>query len=96
LRSDIGHEYELKHFNEFFKHDIIHETTPPYSPEFNDVAERKNRILKNMMNSMFISSGALLNRWGEVILSACHIQNRIPYKKTGITRMNFGKDMHQT
>ena len=26
-----------------------------------------------------------MNLWGEVILSACHIQNRIPYKKTSMT-----------
>ena len=38
-----------------------------------------------MMNAMLISSGAPLNLWGEAILSTCHIQNRIPFKKTGIT-----------
>ena len=96
MRSDRGGEYELKQFNEFCEHGIIHETTPPYSPESNGVVERKNRTLKNMMNAILISSGAPPNLWGEIILSACHIQNRIPYKKTGITRMNFGKDMHQT
>ena len=34
---------------------------------------------------MLVSSGAPLNLWGEAILSACHIQNRIPYKKTSKT-----------
>ncbi|RVW58559.1 Retrovirus-related Pol polyprotein from transposon TNT 1-94 [Vitis vinifera] len=29
------------------------------------------------------AGGAPLNLWGKAILSACHIQNRIPYKKTG-------------
>ena len=43
LRSDRGGEYELKQVNEFCEHGIIHETTPPYSPESNGVAERKNR-----------------------------------------------------
>ena len=36
-----------------------------------------------MMNVMLVSSGAPLNLWGEVILSTSHIQNRIPYKRTG-------------
>ena len=53
--------------------------------ESNGVAERKNRTLKNMMNAILISSGAPLNLWGEAILSTCHIKNRIPYKKIGIT-----------
>ena len=38
-----------------------------------------------MMNAMLVSSRAPLNLWGEAILSPCHIQNRIPYKKTGKT-----------
>ena len=42
LRSDRGGEYELNQFNKFCEqHGIIHETTPLYSPEYNDVAERK-------------------------------------------------------
>jgi len=47
LRSDRGSEYELKQFKKFCEYDIIHETAPPYSLEYNGVAERKNRTLKN-------------------------------------------------
>ena len=67
------------------KEGIIHEVTPPYSPESNGVAERKNKTLKEMMNSILVSASTLDNLWGEAILSACHLQNRIPYKKTGRT-----------
>ncbi|KAJ9684091.1 hypothetical protein PVL29_016537 [Vitis rotundifolia] len=92
LRTDRGGEYESNPFNSFCEdHGIIHETTPPYSPESNGVAERKNRTLKDMMNAMLVSSGAPLNLWGEAILSACHIQNRIPYKKTSKTLYELWK-----
>ena len=86
LRTDRGGEYETSILNNYCEtHGIIHEVTPPYSPESNGVAERKNRTLKNMVKAMLISSGAPLNLWGEAILSACLIQNIIPYKKTDKT-----------
>ena len=92
LRTDRGGEYESNPFNSFCEeHGIIHETTPPYSPESNGVAERKNRTLKDMMNSMLVSSGAALNLCGEAILSACHFQNRIPHKKIGKTPYELWK-----
>ena len=82
LRSDRGGEYEDGQLSEFCeKHGIIHETTPPYSPASNGVAERKNRTLKEMMNALLISAGAPFNFWEETILSACFLQNRIPFKK---------------
>jgi hypothetical protein len=37
---------------------IIHETTPPYSPASNGVAERKNRTPIELTNAMLIESGA--------------------------------------
>ena len=61
-------------------HGIIHETTPPYSPQSNGVAERKNRMLLDMVNVMLTSSGLPKNIWGEALYSACYILNRIPYK----------------
>ena len=64
---------------------IIHETTPQYSPASNGVAERKGRTLINLTNAMLIESGAPLNLWGEAILTACHVLNRVPNKKTKLT-----------
>ena len=86
LRTDRGGEYESNPFKEFCEQNgIIHEVTPPYSPESNGIAERKNKTLKEMMNAMLVSSGLSSNMWGKAILSACHIQNKIPYKKTSKT-----------
>ena len=86
LRINREGKYESNPFNSFFEdHGIIHETTLLYSPKSNGVAERKNRTLKEMMNAMLVSSGTPLNLWEKAILSTCHIQNKMPYKKTGKT-----------
>ena len=91
LRSDRSGEYESKPFNTFSEeYGIIHKTTP-YSPKSNGVVERKNRTLKDMMNVMLASSRAPLNLWGEAVISACHIQNRIHHKKTSKTPYELWK-----
>ena len=78
LRSDRGGEYESP-FGKFCKeHGIIHQTTAPYSPHQNGIAERKNRTLKEMMNAMLISSGLPQNLWREATLSANYILNKVP------------------
>jgi len=74
LRTDRGGEYDSNLFKGYCEsYGIIHETTAPYTPESNGVAEHKNRSLKEMTNVMLISSGLHLNMWGEAILSSCHI-----------------------
>ena len=44
---------------------------------------------------MLVISGAPLNLWEEVILSACHIQNRIPYNKFLGSKFDM-KDLGET
>ena len=82
IRSDRGGEYEAPFGDFCSQHGIIHQTTAPYSPQQNGVAERKNRTLKEMMNALLLSSGLPQNLWGEAILSANYILHRIPHKKT--------------
>ena len=43
------------------------------------------------MNSLLVSTSAPDNLWGEAILSTCHLQNRIPYKKIGKTPYELWK-----
>ena len=43
------------------------------------------------MNVLLISLRASLNLWGKAILSTCHIQNRIPYKKIAKTPYELWK-----
>ena len=74
LRSDRGGEYESNEFSYCCAlHGIIHQTIVPFTPQQNGVAEKKNRTLKDMMNSMLNSSGLLHNLWGEALLTTNHI-----------------------
>lgn len=84
VRSDRGGEYN-EPFNAFCREKgIIHQTTAPYSPESNGVAERKNRTLKEMMNALLQESGLAQNMWGgEALLTTNYILNWIPHKVTG-------------
>ena len=55
IRSDRCGQYEA-HFGGFCSQNgIIHQTTAPYSPQQNGVAER-NITLKEMMNALLLSS----------------------------------------
>ncbi|KAL4011256.1 hypothetical protein IC575_028308 [Cucumis melo] len=82
IRSDRGGEYGPPFEKFCSEHGIIHQTTAPYSPQSNGIAERKNRTLKEMMNAMLISSGLPQNLWGEALLTANYLLNRIPHKKS--------------
>ena len=81
LRSDRGGEYESPFVDLCAQHGIIHENTAPYSPQSNGVAKRKNHILKEMMDAMLISYGLPQKMWGEAILFANYLLNKVPKTK---------------
>ncbi|GKC27419.1 zinc finger, CCHC-type containing protein, partial [Tanacetum coccineum] len=51
----------------------------------NGVAKRKNRALKEMVNSMLSYSGLSEGFWGEAMLTACYLLNRVPNKRNKTT-----------
>ena len=61
-------------------YEIIHERTPPYSPQSNGIAERKNHTLTDLVNAMLETAGLSKEWWDEAILTACHVLNRVPTK----------------
>ena len=93
LRSDRGGEYELTFVDFCAQHGIIHETIAPYLPQSNGMVERKNHTLKEMMNAMLISSSLPQNMWGEAILSANYLLNKLPKKKAKKTPYELWKGM---
>ncbi|GJT27479.1 zinc finger, CCHC-type containing protein [Tanacetum coccineum] len=83
FRTDKGGEYmDTLYFQSV---GIIHETTAPYTPQQNGISERKNRVLKEMVNSMLSYSGLSQGFWGEAMLTACYLLNRVPNKRNRIT-----------
>jgi len=71
------------------EHEIIYERTPPFSPQSNGIAERKNRTLTDLMNAMLSTVGLSKEWWGEVILTVCHVLSRVSAKNKEIT--SFGE-----
>nr|KAJ0185985.1 hypothetical protein LSAT_V11C900489420 [Lactuca sativa] len=80
LRTDKGGEYYDPVY--FESTGIIHQTTTPYTPQQHGESERKNRTLKEMVNSMLSYYGLSEGFSGEAMLTACYILNRTPNKRS--------------
>ncbi|KAK6796289.1 hypothetical protein RDI58_003990 [Solanum bulbocastanum] len=79
FRSDNALEYLSSQFQEFMTHKgIIHQTTCPYTPQQNGVAERKNRHLIETARTLLLESNVPLRFWGDAILTSCYLINRMP------------------
>ena len=94
-RSDRGGEYFPYEFSYFCEENgLIHQISAPYTPQQNGLAERKNRTLVDMIKAMLLHSKLPINLWGEALLTACHVHNRIPSKKTKISPYEAWKGRH--
>ena len=89
LRTDRGGEYYDPRY--FQSTGIVHQVTAPYTPQQNGIAERKNRTLMDMVNSMMSYSGLSSGYWGEALLTACYILNRVPSKRSNKTPYELWK-----
>lgn len=57
---------------------ILLETSCPHTPQQNGVVERKHRHLLEMARALMFEAGLPTKFWGECILTATHIINRLP------------------
>ena len=51
----------------------------------NGKAERKNRTFTELLVAILLSSGAASHWWGKILLTVCHVLNRVLYSKTNIS-----------
>lgn len=69
MRNNRDGEYESPFIEICLEDGIIHQTTAPYSPQSNEIAERKNQTLKEMINALLISLDLPQNLLWESILT---------------------------
>lgn len=79
LRVDNGKELVNDEVKEFCAQEgITIETSAPYSPSQNGIAERYNRTLIELVRAMLIAKGLPLFLWDEGVSHATYIRNRSP------------------
>jgi len=68
-----------KAFEAFMReYGIQHQTSTPYTPQQNGVAERANRTLMEMARVMLHAQGLPYDLWAEAVLNVAYIRNRCP------------------
>lgn len=81
LRTDNGLEYINKNISDLLKSSgIIHQTTVPYTPQQNGVAERLNRTLVEKAKCMLLNAKLSKQYWAEAVQTAAYLLNRTPTK----------------
>ena len=79
LRVDNGKEYVNKAMEDYLQEEgILLETTAPYSPAQNGIAERLNRTLVERARAMLIAKSLPKFLWAEAIAYATYLKNRSP------------------
>ena len=86
LRSDRGGEYLSQEFIDYLKEcGIVSQWTPPGTPEWNGVSERRNRTLMEMVISMMSHGKLPMFLWVYALEAALHTLNRVPTKSVDKT-----------
>ena len=79
LKSDNAKEYFNSILNDYLlSHGIVHQSSCVNTPQQNGIAERKNRHLLDVARSLMFSTHVPKFFWGEAILIAAYLINRMP------------------
>jgi transposase InsO family protein len=81
FRTYRGGEYLSGDFREYLKeHGIVPQLTPLGTPQWNDISERRNRTLLDMVHSMMSKAELPRSFWGFALETAAFTLNRLPSK----------------
>jgi IS30 family transposase len=81
FRSNNGGEFVSKKFDNFLHEcGIQRQTSAPYTPQQNGVAERANRTIMECVRSMIPTQGLDLEFWAEAVNTVVYIKNQCPTK----------------
>ena len=76
LRTDNGGEYTSANFRDYcLAKGIAREFTPPYTPQCNGIAERRNRSLLDITRCLLMDRALPGHLWGEAVKAAGDILN---------------------
>ncbi|KAK9024843.1 hypothetical protein V6N11_064749 [Hibiscus sabdariffa] len=76
-----GGEYLSQDFDELLKEcGIFSQLSPPGTPQWNGVSERRNRTLLDMVRSMMSHSDLPISFWGHALETTAFTLNRVPSK----------------
>ncbi len=79
VRTDRGTEYVNSELETYFSDKgVIHNTTAPYTPEQNGVAERFNRTLMERVRAMLLDAKLGSEHWADAASTATYVKNRSP------------------
>ena len=79
VRTDRGREYVNSELQAYFDNKgVVHNTTAPYTPEQNGVAERFNRTLMERVRAMLQDAQLEEEYWSAAALTATYVKNRSP------------------